>query len=295
MKSLDQTNLASARAPEYFSPQVSAARRFYLNLTPPKRSPLAIISGGCEHCSSEYEIRRETFPYSSIEYVVRGRGALTLQNRAHSLQPGAVFSYGPGVRQDIIADRPEPPVKYFVDFAGTKSKEILELSQLPAGTVAQILPAHEIQSIFDELIRQGLRGSPRSPELCGKLLECMALEIAQARAPHQGVEMLSFLSYQQCRHHMEMHFHRLNTLREIAQECNLNAAYLCRLFQRYGHQSPYQYLLRLKMNQAAELLPQPGALVKQVAHQTGLADPFHFSRVFKKVFGLSPDTFRRQR
>jgi AraC-like DNA-binding protein len=67
------------------------------------------------------------------------------------------------------------------------------------------------------------------------------------------------------------------------------------LFRRYDHQSPYQYLLRLRMNLAAEQLHQPGALVKQVAEQTGFDDPFHFSRAFKSVFGLSPDAFRRLR
>jgi AraC-like DNA-binding protein len=49
------------------------------------------------------------------------------------------------------------------------------------------------------------------------------------------------------------------------------------------------------MNQAAELLHRPGALVKAVTGQIGLGDPFHFSRVFKSVFGLSPDAFRRLR
>jgi AraC-like DNA-binding protein len=72
----------------------------------------------------------------------------------------------------------------------------------------------------------------------------------------------------------------------------VNNAYLCRLFRRYDHQSPYQYLLRLKMNHAAGRLKQPDALVKQVAEETGFADQFHFSRVFTSVFGLSPAAFR---
>ena len=69
----------------------------------------------------------------------------------------------------------------------------------------------------------------------------------------------------------------------------MDVAYLCRLFQRYDHQSPYQLLLRLKMNFAAEWLQQPGALVKQVAERAGFTDPFHFSREFKSVFGVAPD------
>jgi AraC-like DNA-binding protein len=81
----------------------------------------------------------------------------------------------------------------------------------------------------------------------------------------------------------------------MAEECHLDAAYLCRLFQRYDHQSPYQFLMRLKMNQAAEWLQQSGALVKQVAVRAGFSDQFHFSRAFKGVFGVAPDVFRRLR
>jgi AraC-like DNA-binding protein/quercetin dioxygenase-like cupin family protein len=282
-------------APEFFSPQVSTARRFYLNLNPPKRAALSVVSGGCEHCAPDYEIHRPTFPFYSIEYVVRGRGALKLQNRSHDLQPGSIFSYGPGVRQDIAAAPDNPPVKYFVDFSGLKSKDILRQCHLPPGVASRVFPPNALQNIFDELIGSGQHGGRQGAELCAKLLECLALKIAGAHAPLAGVEKLSFTTYQQCRQHIEKNFQRLRTLRQIAQECHLDAAYLCRLFQRYDHQTPYQFLMRLKMSHAAEWLQQPGALVKQVAERAGFGDQFHFSRAFKSVFGLPPDTFRRMR
>jgi AraC-like DNA-binding protein len=75
----------------------------------------------------------------------------------------------------------------------------------------------------------------------------------------------------------------------------VDAAYLCRLFQRHDHQSPYQFLMHLKMKLAAEWLQQPGALVKQVAERAGFSDQFHFSRAFKSVLGVAPDIFRRMR
>ena len=174
-------------APEFFSPQVSEARRFYLNLNPPPRAPLAVVSGGCERCAPDYEIHRATFPFHSIEYVVRGRGSLKLNRRRHELQPGAVFSYGPGVRQDIAADPVEPPVKYFVDFAGLKSLEVLRQCHLPPGGVSRIFPPNEIQNLFDELIHCGQRGGRQSEELCAKLLECLALKISESLAPQAGV------------------------------------------------------------------------------------------------------------
>ncbi len=53
--------------------------------------------------------------------------------------------------------------------------------------------------------------------------------------------------------------------------------------------------MRLKMNDAASLLTQPGALVKNVASDLGFANPFHFSRLFKSVFAVSPEMFRSMR
>ena len=124
---------------------------------------------------------------------------------------------------------------------------------------------------------------PESAALCAKLLECLALRMAGARAPLAGAETRAFTTYQHCRSHIELHSLRLRTLAQIASECHVNNAYLCRLFRRYDKQSPYQYLLRLKMHHAAGRLKEPGALVKQVAEESGFADPFHFSRVFASV------------
>jgi AraC-like DNA-binding protein len=72
--------------------------------------------------------------------------------------------------------------------------------------------------------------------------------------------------------HIEQHSLRLRTLEQIASECHVNNAYLCRLFRRYDDQSPYQYLLRLKMNFAAERLQRPGVMVKQVAGEVGFTN-----------------------
>ena len=282
-------------SPEFFSPQVSQARRFYLDLKPPRRQGLAVACGGLEHTTADYAIHRANFPFYSIEYVARGRGTAGLGGPDQALLPGRVFSYGPGIRQDIRSDPASPLVKYFVDFTGRNARELLRSCGLEPGGVSQSFPPHALQAVFDELIDCGLRHTPRCAELCAKLLECLALKIADSRAPLNTSAALAFTTYQQCRQHIQEHFRRLKSLEQIAAECRFSGAYLCRLFRRFDHQSPYQCLLRLKMNLAADRLQQPGVLVKQVAEQAGFNDPFQFSRAFKSVFGMSPDAFRKWR
>lgn len=295
MKPQKSPDRRAPNTPEFFSADVTAARRFYIDLNPPRNRPLVVVCGGLEHCAPDYAIHRETFPFYSIEYVVRGRGEVKLKGRTCSLQPGRLFSYGPGVSHHIIGDATNPLVKYFVDFAGTRATELLRSCSLSPGRFSEVFPANTLQPLFDELIQAGLQVRRESAELCVKLLECLAFRITGARAPLEGAETLAFATYQQCRQHIEQHNLRLRTLRQVASECHVNNAYLCRLFRRYDNQTPYQYLLRLKMNSAAECLRQPGALVKQVAEEAGFTDPFHFSRVFTSVFGLSPAAFRRLR
>jgi len=286
---------AGGSKPDFFSTQVLQARRFYLNLKPSPKTRLQVVCGGVEHCAPDYAIRRASFPFYSIEFVAQGGGRLKLNGAEHELQPGSVFSCGPSVAQEIITRPRHPLVKYFVDFAGTGAARLLAGCGLRSGTVAQVFPPMEIQPLFDELIRSGLRGTRRSPEICSRLLAGLMLKILDARAPLPGRETLAFATYQQCHDFIGRHFLRLRSLDEAARECHLDAAYLCRLFQRYDHQTPYRLLLRLKINFAAGQLQAPGAMVKQVAEQTGFANPFHFSRVFKSILGLSPRALTRLR
>jgi AraC-like DNA-binding protein len=281
--------------PDFFSSQVSQARRFYLNLKPSPKDKLAVVCGGREHCVANYQVSRRTFPFFSIEYVAEGNGRLKLNRTEHPLHPGSVFSYGPGVAHEIATDTNQPLVKYFIDFFGTDSVKLLALARLKPGKAASVFPPGEIAPLFDEIIRNGRRGTPGTHAICARLLEGLALKLADARAPLPGRETLAFTTYQHCREHIQQHFLRLRSVEQVAKECHLDDTYLCRLFQRYDHQSPYRLLIRLKMNHAAEQLQLPATMVKQVAEETGFANQFHFSRVFKSVFGIPPRSMLKMR
>jgi AraC-like DNA-binding protein len=280
--------------PAFFSAQVRTARRFYLDLKTSQK-PLSVVCGGCEDCARDYAIHRDDFPYYSLEFVARGQGSISLRGRRSVLRSGRLFCYGPGIPHDITTDPVEPLVKYFIDFTGTAVRGLLREYQLDPGEIVQVSAAAEVQVVFDELIVCGLRSGPYTALLCARLLEYLLIKVASLRVPLGAVETRAYATFHHCRQHIEVNFLRLRTLAEAAKACHVDAAYLCRLFQRYGHQSPYQFLLRLKMNRAAERLQSPSVLVKQVADELGFSDAFHFSRSFKHIFGISPEAFRKLR
>jgi AraC-like DNA-binding protein len=282
-------------APEFFSPQVREARRFYLDLAPPARQPLAVVCGGFESSAPDYAIHRASFPYCSIEFVARGTGVLVLAGEEVRLRPGSVFSYGPDVPHHITTDREDPLAKYFVNFTGRRAARLLRQYALPPGTSGRVFAPGEIRRIFDDLIQNGLRSTRFTAQACANLLEYLLLKIAEALSTWEATQTPAFATYERCRQFIQADAARLTSLAQTARHCHVAAAYLCRLFRRYDHQTPYQFLMRLKMNLAAERLQNPGVLVKQVAAELGFADSFHFSRAFKRILGLSPDAFRRLR
>lgn len=282
-----------APVPEFFSQQVGEARRFTLDLHPSGRRPLAVVSAGLEHCAPDYVIERATFPYWCIEYVVRGRGQLRLGASGWTLKAGMAFSYRPGIPHHITSDPRDPLVKYFVDFAGRRAALVLETCGLAGGRVVHVFPPDAVMPLFEELIRSGMQPRANTGELCSKLLECLALKIGAVSAPPEAAQSRSFAAYLRCRAVIEQHFLHLRSLEQIAERCGMDGAYICRLFSRFDSQTPYRYLLRMKINHAAAELQKPGRLVKDVAAEVGFADSFHFSRLFRSMLGSSPSQFRK--
>lgn len=280
----------SSSRPAFLSSQVSDVRYYFLNLRPGRTAGLTVVCGGRERCNADYRIARRRFPYHSIEFVAAGRGELTIGGRRHSLAPGTVFHYGPGEVHSIRNDPAHPMEKHFVDFAGTEAARLMRAMPYRNGVV-QVTSPGEMLDAFEALLRETGVGHPARAELCAAHVRVIAWKAAALEAPAGGVESPALATYRRCRRHIEAHALELRSLHEIAKAVHVDPAYLCRLFKRFDHRSPYHFLLRVKMNRAAELLAVGSPLVKQVAEAVGFEDPYHFSRAFKAVHGLSPKAF----
>jgi AraC-like DNA-binding protein len=68
----------------------------------------------------------------------------------------------------------------------------------------------------------------------------------------------------------------------------ISASGLQRYFNRYYGISPKQYIIKLRLERAAELLLSEGLSVKEIAFTCGFTDEKYFSRLFKKKYGYSP-------
>jgi len=273
--------------PAFISRQVTAARRYSLNLNPPRKAALVVVCGGVERMRPDYVIRRRNFPWFGIELVVEGEGSAVLNGRRFHLAPGAVFAYGPGVVHTIRNHAPHSMRKYYLAFAGHEALAMLKAAGLGQWKVLHVAALHELVEIYEALWREAREDTVLARALCETLARLLLLKIQQHAVPGGRSVPRSFKTYERVRRHIEEHHLRVHTVDQIAHECHVTPMYVSRLFRRFGRTGAYQFLLRLKMNHAAELLDD-GLLVKETAARLGFADAFQFSRAFKRVHGVPP-------
>jgi AraC-like DNA-binding protein len=277
--------------PRYFSTQISAAQRFFLDLNPAPGPGIAVVSGGCEHCRGDYQIRRHTFPFTTVEFVSGGAGKLWLAGREYVLSPGTVFLYGRHTPHRITSDPQDALVKYFVAFGGGDAEALMRECQLCAGKVVRVPDPKQIQAVLDDLVRHGRSDHADRGRMCSVALQYLLMKIGDVALPYGNSARGAYVTYCQCRRYLEQHYAEIRSVREAAEACHVDLSYLCRLFQRFGRERPNRYLQHLRLNWAAELL-HAGRPIKDVAAALGFTDSFSFSRAFRHSFGLPPGRFQ---
>lgn len=98
---------------------------------------------------------------------------------------------------------------------------------------------------------------------------------------------------QKARQYIEEHQSEDLSLGVVSKAVNTSTFYFCKLFKRATGLTFTEYLARVRVERAKNLLLNPNARVSEVAFDTGFQSLTHFNRVFRRVVGKSPTEFRR--
>lgn len=287
-------NRPQAQIPHYFSDQITAARRFHLRAIRQSGKALRVLSGGLERCRDDYDINRRGFRHPILEFVAAGAGQLVMNGERFDLGPGTVFTYGRGLPHRITSDGRQPLVKYFIVLAGAQARHVLADHGLAPGRVVRVAEPDRIRMIFEDLIDFAL-GDRKALEIsCTQTLQYLLLKISDLVVPVERRAALAFATYERCRAYIETHSPGVTEIRDVAQACHVDSAYLCRLFQRFGRESPFHYLQHLRMNRAAALLQTGDRMIKDIALDLGFSDAANFTRAFRRWYGVSPQSMRSE-
>ncbi len=283
---------SSEETPEFISRQVSESDYFFLDLNPARSSKFTVTCGGLEFCNENYRIDRKEFDYFGIEYIVSGSCSLVLDGKTYQLKAGSIFCYGPRTRHQIRNTGDVPLIKFFVDFTGTDVRKVIGVPFLSAPVAYQMPNLKSMHALFQQIQEVGKQGGRGCQAILRQLVELIALLTKFKAIDVNDFGVGSYVTYARCLSHIEQNYPEIKSVEQLAKSCHISSAHLSRIFRKFGGESPWQMVTRLKMNRAGELLIRDQLMVKEVAIQIGFEDAYHFSRVFKEYYGMSPRGFR---
>lgn len=94
--------------------------------------------------------------------------------------------------------------------------------------------------------------------------------------------------------YIDGHLQNTLKLKLLADEAGLSTSHLSSEFKKCFKLSPMEYVIKRRLEEAMYLLGDHNLQIKEIAHRVGYNDEFHFSRLFKKRFGLSPRAMRQR-
>lgn len=96
-----------------------------------------------------------------------------------------------------------------------------------------------------------------------------------------------------CLDWLSEHYANPVSLELLARQVNLSKYYFSRIFRSQTGQSPYNWLLRYRLNQSKQLLRNSNLSIQQIGRSCGFKDVNHFIRTFKKYTDETPLRYRK--
>ncbi len=117
--------------------------------------------------------------------------------------------------------------------------------------------------------------------------------LPESEAPDETGCANSFIVRQALSFIEEHHAEKL-TLQEIAEQCYVSQWHLSKLLNKHTDKSFYDLINAARMRAAKKLLEDPSLKISDICERVGYADIGHFSRVFKKMEGISANEYRNR-
>lgn len=100
--------------------------------------------------------------------------------------------------------------------------------------------------------------------------------------------------YRKVTSYIDKYYDRPLTLQDLANLVPCNSQYLCRFFKDISGTSPIQYLIKVRIEKACELLEKTEHSVLDIGLEVGFDNGSYFVRKFKELKGVTPKAYRKQ-
>ncbi|BBH19103.1 AraC family transcriptional regulator [Paenibacillus baekrokdamisoli] len=271
--------------------------------TQPGNGELTVLFSGEGKPFPLHQIGPAVHNYYLVHTVLSGRGTFEIDGKRYECVKGDTFFIFPDVLFTYSAHDTDPWHYRWVAFRGFLAEPLL--SSLGFSVAHPVVHKDDIRSVVHlyRKMQQTLKQTP-FPELAdleaNGLLRILLKEFGEVNAGRLTLNSLAILpdmerQIKQAVRFLSYQFAKEISIDDLSQSLGYHRTHLSKMFKQYTGVSPMQFLLRVRIERAKELLSGKILLtIDQVATSVGYRDALYFSKQFRRATGYSPSDFRSE-
>lgn len=241
------------------------------------------LLAGQYQCSPGYKYGPNMRRYYLLHYVVSGKGSFCVNGKTYSLAKGDIFVVKPMEEIVYKADEETPWHYRWLAFSA-------ESAVLPECIVKEdVIHAPEVEYVFRSAMGAERFQHAKELYICSKIFELFAI-LSQKDAPKSNK---TNTYVQVTKNFIESNYNdsRLS-VGMLAEKLNLDRCYLSTIFKKITGFSLQQYLQDYRLSESITLLTTSEMKIETIALSCGYGSAFHFSKMFRQKYGVSPSCYR---
>ncbi|QHW33501.1 AraC family transcriptional regulator [Paenibacillus rhizovicinus] len=230
-----------------------------------------------------------------IHYIMKGKGFFECRGRRYEVKQGEIFAIAPGELTYYETEPADPWTFCWIGFGGRRSKELLQRAGVSVDEPVRYIQEGDgipgyVGVLLETLEAYPSRDLPAS-KIHGALYNIFAvLETSYLASRPQLPARTETADYVgKALRFFETHYQIPTiTIKDIADYVGLERTYFTKQFTKATGESPQQYLIKYRIDQAQRLLATTDMTIGQVGKSVGIVELAYFSRLYKKVVGVAP-------
>lgn len=233
-------------------------------------------------CDENYSVSRDYFDSFSLIYVLEGKMGFLYDDRQ------IIVEHGEAILLDFRSKHyyrslSEKLDKWEMLFKGSASEAYYRLLSECGKNVFRV--KGQTQNVLEKIMGELDKQVPEEHTVSA-LIHTMLACVAEGRTNGLSDPVQKALAY------MDSHLEQPLQIHEVAENIGLSRSYFSRLFRSETGQSPYDYILNVRIATAKDLLAGTTLSVSKVAKSCGFVNTSHFVRLFREHTGQTPAAFR---
>lgn len=262
-------------------------------LAPATSSLIVTDAGYFPHALHHGRERSHPISQAIVLVCARGRGWVQSGDTRTSVGPGQVVVIPPNSIHAYGADDDDPWTLWWMHVDGSLVRDWCALADL-GGTVRvrRLADAHEAIGLMQQIVNRMETDTAPGSVLAAAgaawhLLTLLMIRQVREESTSDGIDRTAA--------YLRRHYADRISVSELAVMAGLSTSHFAALFREQVGQPVHAYQTELRMARARELLDTTTIPIAEVARSVGFEDSFYFTRQFRKIHGLTPTAYRKQR